>query len=130
MTAKTAARALRRVLFCSGSDVAELMIAMMTTGFGLWLMHPSYALSVGFTRFMSEWWWGGFALGIGLFSVWSLLGQYPFRRRWSSMAIAVFWLFISLLFTLEAPAILAFPIYWCLTLFSSWLYLRHLESGD
>lgn len=121
---------LKKALITYEIEMVEIMSGVAAVSWGLWLFNPvvdSFTSTPTFNTMAMlapEMVWGTAMMIVGFFQIESVISHNLARRKVTSMALSVMWIFITALFAIANIASTAVVIYATFAGFTIWSYLR------
>lgn len=121
-------RHLRNVVFFYDPEPVRVLLGQVLICWGAWLMLPLDTAAVssniaGLNRLLPEFWWGLMAVVIGATKVYTVGMDGKRVHSVVGLVAAVFFMVVTVVSAIDNLGI-GTPIYGCLTLASSWAYVR------
>ena len=118
------------VLLFAATEALEVLLGVLITLWGLWLLNPQFAAFSASKTFDTmnqiapEELWGFVAVVIGLTQLLGLVREDRKSRMVGSFFAFLFWLFLTLLFIASNPQTTGIVTYSVISLSAGWVYLR------
>lgn len=106
----------------------QMLLSLFAVVWGLWLLLPfaAFASASIFGRLHAladEDWWGSGVLVLGALSLWATWYGHHHARRWTLLALALWWGLVSMLFIQGEPRNTSTVVYPALALLHIYAYL-------